>query len=338
MPQSVNNDLDGLYTPFEMFRSRKHKNSKLLFYLSGMLRLFTPGWFSRGKLQEILDSLGDYDKGYVLARVAYYNKQREAFSLGPDSSVFSDLSPRKRSAYYFDLQEYMRYFESSFRFNYIFGDVIDVPPVPAFVKSRPIAGDNKHAVLLKLNKVRHFTFVKDMRSFQEKQDQLVWRGKAGVTGRIQFVKSYFHNPLFDIGQTNAPGIDGDAEWQKGFMSIDEQLQYKCILSIEGFDVASNLKWIMSSNSLCFMKKPLYETWFMEGSLQPGVHYVQVKDDYSDVEEKLRYYIRHPEKSLEITRQANRYCEQFANKKQELLISLLLMKQYFEQSGQLPKNI
>jgi len=303
-----------------------------------MLRLLIPGWIPRAKLQGILDSISDYDAEYILTRVAYYNKQKEIFNPGLDSSVFSQLSPQKRSAYYFDLQEYIRYFNPSFRFNYLFGDVIDIPPVPAFVKSRPISGDNSHAVLLKLNKVRHFTFVKDTRSFQQKKDLLLWRGKAGVQGRIAFVKDNFKNPLFDIGQTNVPDKDGDPGWQKPFMSIDEQLQYKCILSIEGFDVASNLKWIMSSNSLCFMKKPLYETWFMEGKLLPDVHYVEVKDDYSDVEEKLLHYMQHPEKALEITRQANQYCEQFLNKKQELLISLLVMKQYFEQSGQLPKNI
>jgi len=163
---------------------------------------------------------------------------------------------------------------------------------------------------------------------------LVWRGKAGVVGRVDFVRDNFKNPLFDIGQTNSPEKGGDPLWQKGFTSIAEQLEYKCILSIEGFDVASNLKWIMSSNSLCFMKKPIYETWFMEGRLLPDFHYVQLNDDYSDIEDRVNYYLGHPEKSLEIIRRANLYCDQFKDRKRETLISLLVMKQYFEQSGQL----
>lgn len=325
---------NSIHRKLSKIRSRKHKNSKLLFHLRGILNLLTPDIFYRTRLQQIVDSCGDYDLEYIQNRVAYYNKQQTPFDLGNDSSTFSQLSFRKRSAYYFDFQECIRYFDPYFLFHYLFGDVIEVPQNPAFVKSRPIAGDNAHSILLKLNKVRHFTFVQDEQSFQQKTDQLVWRGKAGVVGRVAFVKKHFHNPLFDIGQTNAPGNDGDPHWQKGFMSIAEQLQYKCILSIEGFDVASNLKWIMSSNSLCFMKKPIYETWFMEGQLIAGTHYVQLKDDYSDIDEKVTYYLQHPAKALEITRQANDYCEQFKNKKLETLISLLVMKQYFEQSGQM----
>ena len=38
-----------------------------------------------------------------------------------------------------------------------------------------------------------------------------------------------------------------------------------------------------------MPKPKYETWFMEGKLKDGSHYIEVKDDYSDLEEKIKYY-------------------------------------------------
>ncbi|TOQ08578.1 glycosyl transferase family 90, partial [Vibrio parahaemolyticus] len=72
-----------------------------------------------------------------------------------------------------------------------------------------------------------------------------------------------------------------------------------ILSLEGMDVATNLKWIMSSNSLCFTPKLRYETWFMEGKLKAGVHFVQVKDDFSDLDEKMDYYLEHPDKAEEI---------------------------------------
>ena len=49
----------------------------------------------------------------------------------------------------------------------------------------------------------------------------------------------------------------------------DNLNYKFILAIEGYDVATNLKWIMSSNSLAVMPRPTYATWFMEGTLIPG---------------------------------------------------------------------
>ena len=46
---------------------------------------------------------------------------------------------------------------------------------------------------------------------------------------------------------------------------------------------------MSSNSVCVMPKPKYESWFMEGKLEDGVHYIEVKDDFSDAQEKIEFY-------------------------------------------------
>lgn len=62
-------------------------------------------------------------------------------------------------------------------------------------------------------------------------------------------------------------------------TIREHLDYKFIIALEGNDVASNLKWVMSSNSLAVMTRPTCETWFMEGQLIPDYHYVEVKEDF-----------------------------------------------------------
>jgi hypothetical protein len=117
------------------------------------------------------------------------------------------------------------------------------------------------------------------------------------------------------------------------MTVDEHLDYKFILCLEGNDVASNLKWVMSSNSLSVMPKPKYETWFMEGTLIPNFHYVLIKDDYSDLEERLVYYSEHTDEALKIIENAHQYISQFKNKKQEDLISLLVIKKYFVNTGQ-----
>ena len=109
------------------------------------------------------------------------------------------------------------------------------------------------------------------------------------------------------------------------------------LCIEGFDVATNLKWAMSSNSLCLTTKMLYETWFMEGKLEAGKHYVQLEDDYSDLEEKILYYSKHTKEAEEIISNAHQYVSQFQNQQREDVISLLVLNKYFELSGQAPTN-
>jgi hypothetical protein len=90
---------------------------------------------------------------------------------------------------------------------------------------------------------------------------------------------------------------------------------------------------MSSGSVAVMPQPKYETWFMEGSLIPDHHYIRIKDDYSDLDERLKYYIAHPEAVQAIVKNANAYVMQFQNKRQEDLISLLVLDKYFYCTGQ-----
>ncbi len=94
--------------------------------------------------------------------------------------------------------------------------------------------------------------------YSEKENKLVWRGGAYMPLRKRFVKLFYNHPKCNVGQTNSPSED--VPWQKPYMSLSEQLEYKFIFCPEGNDVATNLKWVMSSNSLCFMPRPTCETW------------------------------------------------------------------------------
>ena len=91
---------------------------------------------------------------------------------------------------------------------------------------------------------------------------------------------------------------------------------------------------MSSNSLAVMTRPTCETWFMEGTLRPGYHYVEVREDFSDFEEKLHYYIDHPEEAEEIIRHAPEHVAQFRDTEREELLQLMVLERYFKTSGQL----
>ncbi len=282
-----------------------------------------------------LNSIRAADRDAIEARVSYYNKRNSSFAVSATSNTLGQLSPKQQSAYYYDLRTVLRYFPSNLKFHHEFGDVIKVPPQASIVKSRPIAGDNSNSIILKLNSVRHYVFAKDKLAFLDKKDMVVWRGKAKPEHcRAQLVKNWFAHPRCDIGQSNKVPIGSNSRMRKTFLTIEEQLRYKFILSVEGNDVATNLKWIMSSNSLCFMRKPRYETWFMEGLLQAGVHYVLLKDDFSDIEEKIDFFSKHPEAALEIIDNAQRWVAQFRNAAVERQIGLQVMQKYFENSGQL----
>jgi len=308
-----------------------NKNTKLTYYLKNIFKLFIPDILFRKKLHKILNTTKELN--YITSRVNYYNKMTKDFSINSEAiTIETFIKKEKKKTYYFDLLEHLRYFRKNLKFSYVFGDVTDIPEEPSFVKSRPIDGNNQNSILMKLNKVRHFIFVNDTIEFQEKKDILVWRGKCYTEKRQDFIQKFYNYPSCDIGQTNTKG-KVDFPWQKEKMQLKEQLGYKFILALEGNDVASNLKWVMSSNSLAFMVKPTYETWFMEGTLVPNYHYVLLKDDYSDLEEKIKYYTSHIEEAKTIIHNANEYTTQFQNEEREKIISILVLKKYFEKSQQ-----
>ncbi|WP_220466278.1 glycosyl transferase family 90 [Dyadobacter psychrotolerans] len=245
------------------------------------------------------------------------------------------------SAYYFDTREHTRYFKQSLKANFLFKDVIHIPDVPTLQKSRPVGNNNENAVILKMDKNRHFFFVKDPYQFTQKKDILIGRGSISAPNspqphRVRFMEKYFEHPLCDLGQVNKVG--GNPAWLKPKISIIDHLEYKFILSLEGNDVATNLKWIMSSNSIAVMPEPTYETWFMEGTLIADFHFICIKKDYSDLEEKLRYYIDHPIEAQKIVTNANTYVKQFLDNKLEDLISILVLQKYFHYTGQLSDPI
>ncbi len=216
----------------------------------------------------------------------------------------------------------------------LFGDNTLEPPTPRFVKSRPVSNAPSNAILLNLNRVRHFCFVKDPLPFRHKCDRLVWRGNAAQPQRRAFLARYFAHPRCDVGHFHRRPL-ADMPWQRGPLTLHEQLRHKFILSIEGNDVATSLKWILSSNSLCLMTRCRYETWFMEGLLQPGIHFALLDDDYGNLEETLDHYLAQPEEAEAIIHNANQWVAQFLNPSRESEIACRVVHRYFQLSGQLP---
>ena len=82
-----------------------------------------------------------------------------------------------------------------------------------------------------------------------------------------------------------------------------------------------------------MTKPKFETWLMEGRLIPNYHYVLVKDDYSNLEDKINHYIDNTDEAEEIINNANQYMDKFKNKKSEDWLHLKILERYFKLSGQ-----
>lgn len=314
------------------FKIELQKN-KIPYYTKNYLRQLIPAGYYRGLLESKLGEALETADEKLLTRLHYYNKMDSFNPLQENIHSINEFkifeSPK---TYRFDLYEYLRYYDPNYRFAFYGRDIIHIPDIPTIVKSRPISDNNQNSVLMKLDKKRHFVFINDPYSFREKKDMLIGRGFMEQPHRIKFMEMYFNHPLCDLGSVSK--YEKNTSWIKPKLPISAHLKYKFILSLEGNDVATNLKWIMSSNSLAVMPRPKYETWFMEGTLIPDYHYIEIKDDYSDLEEKVSYYSKNPSAAEVIVANAHTFVSQFKNKKLEDQLSLMVLEKYFKYTNQI----
>lgn len=138
--------------------------------------------------------------------------------------------------------------------------------------------------------------------------------------RCWLVYQHAHSTLVDAklaqpykGWKDIPETIDDIPLYGKKLELQEMLQYKVIIMIEGNDVASGLKWALFSNSLVMMPIPTYTTWAMEEKLQPWVHYIPITiynqtttDQYdgtkiTDVEEKMQWVLDHDKEAQQIAK-------------------------------------
>ncbi len=263
------------------------------------------------------------------ARINYFNALEHGTALG-DAPMISEL-PRSHSFYYHDFQMDSETFDRNLRVHTLFGDIIHVPGVPSIVKSRPIGSGNANSVVMKLDRLRHFFIRHDPVPFDRKRPHAVWRGGIHNKKRKKLVEVHGARTDHNIGQT---GKAYNGITPKHYLSPREQFAYRYILSVEGVDVATNTKWAMWSNSVCVMPKPRFETWFMEGTLKPYVHYVPVEDDFSDLDERIDWCESNQQEARQIVANARAYVAGFLNPSREALVTWLVLRKYFERTGQL----
>lgn len=291
----------------------------------------------RARLDGFLGSLTETEREAAQVRADYYCRLPQGAEVASCATQvgrfrFPFGQKHKMSAYFFDLYSATRFFPENLKFHYLFGDVSWEEPLPTIVKSRPIAAGGSNNVVMKLNRMRHFFFPKDHNGWNGKSDRIVFRNVVRrQPWREAFVERWIGHDMCDIGATNADC--GHCRWVKPYLTIAQQQRYKFVATIEGNDVATNLKWVMASNSIAVMPRPRMESWFMEGLLKPDYHYIEVRSDYSDLTEKLRFYLGHPSEAREIIANAHRWVAQFGDSKIEKAAQLLTLRNYFGQTGQ-----
>ena len=242
------------------------------------------------------------------------------------------------SWYCYDAYNTLKLFKSSHSSNplalFKFGDgYSNVASNPVISKSRPALGRNLHTpIIWPLNTKRHFAPLQQIWEakmdnkeieWKDKESKLFWRGKT--TGRrvellsrwTQYDSNVIDVAFSEIQPKHGKFLNKYLGRHDTRQTADplEMLKYKYLLSIEGNDVASGLKWMLYSNSVVLMAPPTVSTWAMEDLLLPFVHYIPLADDYSNLSEMIQWAEDHQDTCQVISKRATAFIEQLCLSKQ-----------------------
>jgi hypothetical protein len=215
------------------------------------------------------------------------------------------------------------------------------PNFPIITKTRDTHNPESRGIIGSLEYNRHFhpsMFVHQVDfSWKDKKKETMWRGAStGIEkdnracSRLDFVKMYFDK--LDVGLSQCVGGWGKnnkkvfKKYKKDFVGIQQQLTYKYIPILDGNDKASCLNWVLASNSIPLMPKPRFHSWLCEKFLEPNVHYVQLKDDYSDLIEKLEWCVQNDSACHDMAENGKRFMSENFNTKRETEAEKQLMRQ------------
>lgn len=181
-----------------------------------------------------------------------------------------------------------------------------------------------------LQPIEELLSLEGVSEWEDKKEVLLWRGSpTGVDGgdhrlleghvdggvRINFMRKHYtrnQSNLIDVGFSDfayLPSRFNDVKKFEGnHLDMKAQLDYKYLLSLEGNDVATALKWQLASNSVVFMTRPSVVSFLMEDLLVPYVHYIPLQDDFSDLEDMVRWAKKNDKKARWIANQATKYME------------------------------
>jgi len=165
-------------------------------------------------------------------------------------------------------------------------------------------------------------------SWGAKLNKAVWRGKLSgeIKGdtfeekcksnqRCQLIQSaavaasastFSASSLIDAGVTQQRAdftLDKSLHLVKSPMTIEEQLKYQIIIVVEGDGYATNLSWALYSNSVVIMPKPSTTSYLMEEKLEPWIHYIPCKNDFSDLKKKVHWVMKNGPKAKKIAERA-----------------------------------
>jgi len=147
-----------------------------------------------------------------------------------------------------------------------------------------------------------------------KSNELVWRGGcSGIGGneslRVRFVEHlYQNNPNIRLSNWWAEGKNIPEQLFGSRINYTELMKSKIFFIIDGAVIASNHMWGFATNSVPFLLSNA-KCWFSDFLIE-NVHYISVKHDLSDLDEKLEWVKCNDTKAEQIATNAFMFAKTF----------------------------
>jgi len=184
--------------------------------------------------------------------------------------------------------------------------------------------------------------------WSEKKPMAMWRG--GLQGGYDYSpKNFFNTPrgmacllssqrpdIIDAG-TNWGGdhpvvaklITPDFEPRRNFEPIAHQMAYKYQINIDGHtSTYPGLQWRLLSNCTVLKQETENKMWYFY-ALKPWVHYVPLKEDLSDLVEKVEWCINNDDLAYQIAMEGRKFAQENLLPEHCLLYCYKALKKYAE---------
>lgn len=147
-------------------------------------------------------------------------------------------------------------------------------------------------------------------AWEDRKPIAFWRGVTSGFGR-PLLRSQVVETLFSFRHANVKAVQHDdrPDDPPKFMfdsqrtSIQDHLQYKYLLIVDGGVIASSHQWMFGSGAVPIMVTHPENMYWFKPFLRPMVDYVPVRYDLSDLKEKITWLVEHDAEAKEIAENA-----------------------------------
>ncbi|KAI1252836.1 hypothetical protein MGN70_005042 [Eutypa lata] len=143
--------------------------------------------------------------------------------------------------------------------------------------------------------------------FEDKTKKALWRGQINVGQKVSEIRK----SLLEASKDKSWSDIEEIRWDSGLghpVQMEEHCKWQFLIHTEGNSWSGRLRNLVNCNSAIIIHNPLNWTAHFYSVLEPdgpNQNYIAVKNDWSDLDEKMNYYLEHQDEAARIGEETER---------------------------------